>query len=242
LLNDAIKLAFRRCGFELRRFAPASSYVAQLRSMLSWHRINLVFDVGANVGQWGRELRSQVGYAGRIVSFEPMCAAHARLERAAHDDPLWQVAPRAAIGAQEGLVTLNVAANSQSSSLLPMLAAHVDAAPGSEYAATEEVRIAQLDALAMQYLQPDSTVFLKIDTQGYEKQVLHGAARTLARVQGVQLELSLVPLYEGQALLPELTSLVQDSGFELWALTPAFADPRSGRLLQVDATFFRRQG
>lgn len=242
MLTDAIKLAVRRCGFELRRFSPASSYVAQLRAMLAWHRIDLVFDVGANIGQYGRELRRQVGFGGRIVSFEPMQAAYLQLERQARGDTLWDVAPRTAIGAEDGMLTLNVAGNSQSSSVLPMLAAHVAAAPESAYASNEQVRVTTLDAIVPAYFRPDSRAFLKIDTQGYERQVLTGATDTLARMIGVQLELSLIPLYEDQVLMPELMRLIQDAGFELWAISQAFADPRSGQLLQMDAAFFRPQG
>ena len=57
-------------------------------------------------------------------------------------------------------------------------------------------------------------MFLKIDAQGYEAEVLAGAAGLLERLAGIQLEMSLVPLYEGErafrAMLDELAAL----GFE----------------------------
>ena len=86
----------------------------------------------------------------------------------------------------------------------------------------------------------DKNVFLKIDTQGYESQVLEGAEKTLEIVSGVQLELSLVPLYEGQMLMPDLIAKMTDLGFDLWGISPTFADPESGQMLQVDGTFFKR--
>jgi FkbM family methyltransferase len=239
MLRDAARSLARSFGLELRRFAPVSSYAAQLSFMLACHRVNLILDVGANTGQFGRELRRQVGFTGRIVSFEPMKAAHERLSAEAHKDPLWDVARRAAIGAQEGTVIINIARNSASSSVLPMLDTHLRAAPGSQYTDTETVRLATLDALAAGYFGQESIAFLKVDTQGYESEVLKGAPHTLARVTGVQLELSLIPLYAGQLLMPELSEFMRDSGFDLWAITPAFTDPKSGRLLQVDAAFFR---
>jgi|HubBroStandDraft_1064217.scaffolds.fasta_scaffold00062_25 FkbM family methyltransferase len=240
MLRDAAKSFARSLGLELRRFAPVSSYTAQLKAMLSWHRVDLIFDVGANTGQFGRELRRQVGFTGRIVSFEPTSAAHERLSAQAGKDPLWDVAPRVAIGAQEGMVTINVACNSVSSSVLPMLENHARAAPDSLYTDTETVRLATLDSLTAGYFVRKSSAFLKVDTQGYESEVLKGAPLTLARVIGVQLELSLIPLYTGQLLMPELLEFMREAGFDLWAITPAFTDPRNGRLLQVDAAFFRR--
>jgi hypothetical protein len=82
---------------------------------------------------------------------------------------------------------------------------------------------------------------LKIDTQGYESEVLKGAPETLARVAGLQLELSLVPLYGGQKLMPEMLETVASLGFELWALVPNFLEPGTARMLQADATFFREK-
>jgi hypothetical protein len=82
-------------------------------------------------------------------------------------------------------------------------------------------------------------LFLKIDVQGFEPQVLEGAARLLDRTQGVQLELSLAPLYEGQTLFLPLVDWLAKKGFELWALIPGFIDNKTGRMLQVDGIFFR---
>ena len=240
MLKSFVKSTARSMGFELRRDNPATSHAAQLRAMLLSQHINLIFDVGANAGQYGRELRSHVGYRGRIVSFEPLKHAHEALCKAARGDEGWEVAERVAIGSEDGTAIMNVAANSVSSSILPMLEAHSAAAPESCYESTETVALRRLDSIAPGYLRADSVPFLKIDTQGYEKQVLDGAPEVLSRVAGVQLELSMVPLYEGQALMPDLIEYVNDMGFELWGISPTFADPKTGRMLQVDATFFRK--
>ena len=242
MLSDYVKCLARVAGLELRRFGVASSPTAQMRAMLAAQRIDTVFDVGANAGQFGWQLRRHVRFQGRIVSFEPMRAAYEQLQRAAAGDALWDVAPRAAVGAEPGTATLNLAGNSVSSSILPMLESHASAVPESRYAATESVPVVTLDSVADDYLAPQSRLLLKIDTQGYESQVLQGGPRTLARATGVQLELSLIPLYAGQKLMPELIACLQEEGFELWSLVPAFVEPVTGRTLQVDATFFRTGG
>jgi hypothetical protein len=119
-MRSLVKRTFRRFGYSLRRFNPLSSEAIRLGSMLKAHEVNLVFDIGANAGQFAQSLR-ELGYRGRIVSFEPQSEAREQLERAASVDPLWEVAPKAAIGAEDGEIELNLAANSISSSLLPML-------------------------------------------------------------------------------------------------------------------------
>ncbi len=105
---------------------------------------------------------------------------------------------------------------------------------------SEKVPLRTLDTVAAAYLRPDTELFIKIDTQGYEDRVLRGAGTVLQRTKGLQLELSLVPLYEGQRQFDDLLAELQHAGFELWNMTPAFVDPVRGRLLQVDATLFRR--
>ena len=151
MLKAHLKAVALRLGYDVQRFAPASSYAAQLQAILRGQRINLILDVGANMGQFGAELRSHIGYAGRIVSFEPMLAAHEALCRRSAADPLWEIAPRTAIGSRHGTITLNIAGNSASSSVLPMLAAHSDAAPESHYVGTEVVPLQPLDVLGPQY-------------------------------------------------------------------------------------------
>jgi len=238
MLKSFVKRTIRRLGFDIRRYNPASSESAQLMRMLSAHRVNLVFDVGANAGQFGHFLRD-AGYRGRIVSFEPLSAAWDKLLEASRKDALWEIAPRAAIGSDDGEIEIHVAGNSVSSSVLEMLDAHTSAAPKSVYVGKERVTLLRLDSIAPDYLRPDSVAFLKIDTQGYEDRVLLGATGLFDRLVGLQLELSLVPLYKGQCLFEEMVEQVKANGFELWGMTQGFVNSQSGRLLQVDATFFR---
>jgi FkbM family methyltransferase len=239
VLNSFLREVAGSLGLEVRRRSTATSYTEQLRHMLAWNQVDLVLDVGANVGQFARELRRQAAYRGRIVSFEPTTAAHRALCAAAKFDPLWEIGPRAAIGARRGTIEINIAGNSVSSSVLTMLESHEKAAPTSRYKAKETVDIFPLDEIAGRFFEAETRAFLKVDTQGYEAEVLLGAPGILQKAVGVQLEVSLVPLYEGQALMPALFELLGKAGLELWALAPAFADPDSGRLLQFDAAFFR---
>jgi len=164
--------------------------------LLRHHGVTRVLDVGANNGGYASELR-RFGYTGRIVSFDPLTEPFRVLRRRAAGDSEWMTLPYA-IGAESGAVTINVAANDgASSSVLPMLAAHEDAAPDAKIVGTQTVTQHPLDALWPEVTAPDDLVFLKVDVQGYERQVLDGVAEHLDRIIGLQLELSMVPLYEG---------------------------------------------
>lgn len=238
LLKHSVKKALNALGIEAHRYNPKSSSQARLIASLRAFDIDLVIDVGANEGQFARGLRAG-GYSGQIVSIEPMSAAHRRLTRAGKGDAAWHVHSRCALGASAGEIELNIAGNSVSSSVLPMLATHCRAAPDSAYQGKESVPLTTLDLIAPSYFECAQAPFLKIDTQGYEWEVLDGAKGILPSVCGIQMELSLMPLYEGQHLWRESIARLEAEGFFLWALEPVFVDPSNGRTLQMDALFFR---
>ncbi len=239
MIKKHLKSALQGAGFDLRRYNPAYSPDAQIAGLLDRLGIDMVFDIGANIGQHARELR-RMGYAGDIVSFEPLTSAHTALTAAASGDARWTVAPRGAIGAEDAQTVINIAGNSVSSSVLDMLDRHADAAPDSRYTGQEAVEIARLDSVSPRYIGPATRLFLKIDTQGFEAAVLAGAPATLARTSGIQIELSLMPLYAGQALFEAVVAQLRAAGFDIWTLWPGFADAATGRMLQVDALFVRR--
>lgn len=227
-----------RVGFELRRFSVEQSENARFISMLRTHNVNLIFDVGANAGQFGVLLR-KIGFDGKIISFEPLSDAREILLNISKNDPLWQIALQTAIGEENGEIEIQIAGNSHSSSVLDMLDTHVRAAPDSKYIGKEKVALRKLDSIAPDYMDSNSIAFIKIDTQGYETQVMNGAKKLMSQIVGLQVEISLVPLYKGQCLFDEMLKKLKNDGFELWSISTVFSDPNTAQLLQVDATFFR---
>lgn len=241
-MNQTIEYLVRRvanaCGLDVHRYRPAESVHGRLARMLEYRRVDIVLDVGANVGQFASSLR-KAGYTNHIVSFEPLSRAHEMLVRSSAGDPLWTIAPRTAIGADQCEVEINVSGNSFSSSILDVLPAHLRAAPQSATVETERTTLTTLDASSKNFTEGKERVFIKIDTQGYEDQVLAGSRGLLNIAEGLHLELSFVELYGGQQLFDRLFADIKALGFECWAIWPGIHDPESGRMLQVDATFFR---
>lgn len=237
-MKSYFKSFFRVFGLEIHRYSVDKSDQARLMAMLKEHDINIVLDVGASVGLFGESLRRS-GYKESIVAFEPLSDSYKKLLKRSGKDPLWHVAPRGAIGEENREIEINIAGNSSSSSILSMLDTHVKAAPHSKYIAKETVPMYTLDSIATKYMAPDSKLFIKIDTQGYEHLVLHGAKELLKQAVGLQLEISMAPLYEGQVLYYEMVEKLSALGFYLWGVSTVLIDPDSGRALQVDAVFFR---
>lgn len=233
-----LRLALQRVGADVSRF-PDGRPEHHRALALRHHDIATVLDVGANRGQYGSALR-RFGYSRRIVSFEPLSEPFAVLRTRASRDPGWECF-QYALGEKTSRLSLNVAGNDgASSSALPMLDAHRSAAPRASYVGVEHVEQRRLDDVLTDLALPlTERVFLKVDVQGYERHVLTGLGSAWDRIHGLQLELSLVPLYEGQMLYQEALDAVTSRGFSLQGLEPGFTDRSTGQLLQADGVFFR---
>lgn len=225
-------------GYRLVDHPPIKPHWRQLVALLAGHGVSLVLDVGANTGQYASRLR-RAGWGGRMVSFEPQAAAHAELRAAAANDPAWQVAPPLALGAEAGETVLHVSNESDMSSLLEMRPEFLATSPTSAIVAEETVRVITLEAALAEYAGEADRVFVKIDTQGSEAAVLDGAGDGLRRVVGLQLELSLVPLYEGETTYRAMIERLGGLGFAPYLLIPGYFSRHMGRMLQFDGVFFR---
>ncbi|NQU27792.1 MAG: FkbM family methyltransferase [Candidatus Marinimicrobia bacterium] len=232
---NKLRRMLRKMDFDVIRYSKSADY--RLIKLLKKYAIDLVIDCGANIGQYGLCLR-QSGYKHQIVSFEPLTDAYQELSDCAIRDLKWQTY-NYALGNYNGYTAINRSINSESSSLLPMLPRHSKADPKSIYQGTEQVIIHTLDSVFNEIKGTAQKMFLKIDSQGYESQILAGASQSLNEVTGIQLELSYVPLYKGQKLQEKLVSEIVGLGFSLVDINPIFHDPDNGQLLQADGTFFR---
>ena len=235
-VKHTLKKTFHKIGLDVHQITSNPSL--RLSKALKHFEINTVFDIGANKGQFASEI-SSFGYDGKIVCFEPLSEAYEILCKNAAQEANWHVHQRCAIGDFDGEIEINIAGNSASSSVLPMLERHTTAEEKSAYIGSEKVPIAKLDSFASDYFSPNSQLFIKIDTQGFEWQVLDGAQETLNKTKGLLCELSFVPLYDGQHLWLDMLHRLEKEGFTLWAIQPGFVDPHNGQTLQADAVFFR---
>lgn len=229
----------RKFGLEINRYNTSQSLSAKVGVQLAFHGVDCVLDVGANIGGYGRFIRS-TGYIGNIVSFEPQAEAYEQLLAASQADTAWHIPPRMALGETASELEINVAGNSTSSSLLQMLPSHIESAPQSKFVGKEKVNVHRLDALDIAEINDAQRIYLKIDTQGYEMPVLLGANSILDRVVGIQVEMSVIPLYTGQILYQELLSWLARAGFLMWGIEPGFMNTETGQMLQFDGIFFRQ--
>jgi FkbM family methyltransferase len=235
-LRERAKLVVRGMLRRIDLDVSRGPYATRLVRTMDAHGFDTLLDVGANVGQFGA-LARDAGFAGRIISCEPLTGAFAQLRGRADRDGHW-TALHTAVGSEPGTTTINVSANSFSSSVLTMTEEHLRSAPGSGYIASESVPLTTVAELVTQHGIDPSKTLLKIDTQGYEAEVLAGAGDLIGEFGAVQLELSFVELYAGQQLFDELYERMRKSGYHLHIVEPGYSD-KTGRLMQCDGLFVR---
>jgi FkbM family methyltransferase len=231
MLGSLLKASLRRFGYDLTHYPLPNWEVrpASLRNglmeILTALRINCVIDVGANEGQYGAMLR-EYGYHGRIVSFEPVNTTFERLKDRSRNDPDWHV-HRMALGAQSQTLEMMVMGGDQFSSLLPMNSFGRDKFQDQAVVErTETVSVERLDSkiddIAAGIEEP--RIYLKMDTQGYDLEVLEGASGCLARLLALQSEIALRPIYEGMPNYLTALARYKDLGFRITSLTPVSRD------------------
>jgi len=235
-MKGFIKRIANQFGYDIQHL-PTDPIERQQLDLLRKHNINLIFDVGANVGQYALKMR-KLDYLGQIVSFEPQPNAFQEVKLKADLDPNWTVV-ECAIGNYSGETQINVSQNSYSSSILEVMPVHLESAPESAYLHKVGVPITTIDAIIDRYCHPGTNLYIKVDTQGFERQVFEGCRQSLDKIRGFQMELSLVPLYEGETLMQEMVDLLRGHGFKLVLIEGGHRNYETGELLQVEGYFYR---
>jgi FkbM family methyltransferase len=229
--------ALSRLGLKVARRSPANDDMISLGMMLKARNVDLILDVGANVGQFADKM-FDIGYEGRLVSYEPLSRPHEILVEKAQQVPHWDVV-KMCIGDTPGEVVLKISHNEIASSALEFTGELSEYQPEFEYVGSETVEVQTLDQAASYFLETAEHPFLKIDVQGFEEQVMAGGKHTLERCVGLQIELSLMELNSGQMLFSEMLRVLEDLGFTVYRMFPAWIDVRDGRWLQADVILFR---
>jgi len=238
-IEKITKNFFQKFGLLVRRYHAGSCENLRRLTLLKHHGIDLVLDVGANKGQYAESLLEN-GYNGHVISFEPLSSVHNELTQKARRHTRWTVAPRCAVGAEESVIEMNITENLVSSTALKMLNTHLDGAKESRVIGTEKADLRTLNSFYDEYVKSFSSVFLKVDVQGFEREVLKGSSQLFPHLKGIEIEMSLVPLYENQDwLFQDILDEFTAQGYRLMSISPAFTDVKTGQILQCDGIFMK---
>lgn len=224
-------------GYDLtaRWRLPNRPIAEHLRELFARLDTNCVIDVGANEGQYRKFLRQEVGYEGLIVSIEPVSQLAAELRRKSIDDPKWIVRQHA-LGQTKSVARLNVMRSSVLSSFLPPDSTHVpELSTDNVVSRVEEVEVLRLDGVIAELRESYdiSSLYLKIDTQGFDLEVIKGAGAAVGEIAALQTEMSLRPIYSGMPDFADSLEVMQQLNFHVSGFFPVTTD-RLMRLVEVD--------
>ncbi len=184
---------------------------ACMKELFLRNNINVVIDVGAHAGETGKALRGGLSYRGRIISFEPIHEKFLALQKIASTSPPWEC-HQLALGNECGPKKFTIFNNPYNSSFLPL---HNFLEKECKLQAVREeiVQIEKLENLYPSLCNNSDSVLLKIDTQGFEKQILDGTGKFLSHIRLIKLEVSFIPLYQGETLIGEMIQFMNSKGF-----------------------------
>jgi len=208
--------------------SPFTSIVQNLKES----NISSVLDVGANVGQFGIDIR-RYGFQGQIVSYEPVSKTYGLLSHTIRRHQPWK-AFQLGLGAEESERSINISGNDGlSSSLLKMGSVHLENFPGSATVSQQTISISTIDRqLEILEIRPQE-LLLKLDVQGFEAEVLRGASQSLSKIPLCYLEVSITPLYEGEITFLPILMELSKYGHEVVDVFRGIKT-KKGQLLQLD--------
>lgn len=213
-----------------------SMMTPKARRRVLFREVDVLIDGGANCGQYGLWAR-ECGFRGRIISFEPSTQSFQALAEAARSDDDWDC-HHLALGSRDGVIDLHLSHTSLGTSVFRPTAEHFRAWPDDVEAGTERVPMRSLGSLRDQLHLADQRVYLKLDVEGAELSALEGAGTLLDQVVLLELEISLVRLYQGAPIFAEVVSYLTERGFSVVALEQNGGDEEmSGQMLMIDGVF-----
>lgn len=236
-LKRAARKLVRALGYEVvpTAFLEQHAFARHLDTLFRELRIDCVLDVGANRGQYRDFLRDRVGFDGWIISFEPVPRAVALLRDRAATDPRWLIHGYA-LGSEDGRQSMNVMKPDFLSSFRTPDYSKVRLYTEREvFDHVESVEVRALDSVIGELRRSHrmDNPYLKLDTQGFDLEVIQGASSTLPTIRALQTELSVRPFYEKAPTHREMLDAMTARGFDITAMFPVGRDERL-RVIEFD--------
>lgn len=220
----------------LRKFAQKKPY--NQFDIIKCNKIEVVYDVGANVGQYATELRKN-GFGGKIISFEPISSVFQKLCQNMAGDKNW-IGENVAIGGENKNEEINVSEGTFFSSFKKLDEKIKEASPEASVSYKEVVKMTSLEVILNKFNLVNKNMLLKLDTQGFDFNILKSNEKHLKVFKVIQTELSLTPIYENQAPIEKVIEYLRSTGFEICLLVPGYFNHIEKKYMEYDGFFVRK--
>ena len=221
-------------GYELINRGGNPSLSFHIMDLIKLRRIDLVLDIGGNMGQFTKSLRSD-GYQGEVHSFEPVKSTFSQLQQASEHDPNWFV-HNFAMGDQLEQKEVNVTVSSDFASFLQPNEYGMKRFKKNKTDYTEMVEVNTIDNFLETQIPNlnDKRIFLKTDTQGYDLEVVKGAEKSMRLIHCLLSEISFIPIYNGMMHYLDALKIYETYGFSVSAFYPITRDKETMSIIEMD--------
>ena len=230
MIVQAARGLLNALGFEAVKQRPPRRWQAAFLAQLA--RPKTVFDVGAGYGTnglYGAYPEAEFFLLEPIADYRPQLEAIARRYRCR----ILEVAA----GAEEA--TREIALDTRIPTRTSLMERTALTFTGSVLE-PRRIHIRPLDAILAEHPDIAPPVLLKIDTEGYELEVIKGATQLLRITDTVIAEVSVAQRFHGSYTFAELVRAADENGFELFDFVKVRYIKGAPGLKSVDAVFRKR--
>lgn len=234
MAKNIIRKFIQKTGFDLHRYRPGPDKL----SYLCLFNLRTVLDIGANVGQFAKEIREKLPEA-KIYSFEPIKECFDKLNENMKKDKNFE-AFNFALGDKNEKLEMHKSFYTPSSSILEMAEAHKKLFPHTKENKLEQIEVKRLDNIASS-LSLGKEILIKVDVQGFEDKVIEGGKETFKKARVILIENSFVELYKGQPLFDDIYEKLKSLGFVYKGSLQEKLDQKTGQIIFEDSLFIKSQ-
>lgn len=205
--------------------------------MMKANGIDVIIDVGANRGEFAHDLIKS-GFSGTILSFEPVPATFEKLSKTAAQFESWHCF-KLALGEANSTATIHTHNEDVFSSILSPSDFGRTRYQTLKTSQNIEIEVRRLDAVLSDLIQNKTIdekfcAFLKVDTQGYDLNVIHGASGFMDQIKMLQTEASIKAIYDGAPSYIDTLKVLQDLNFNPCAFNVVSREKSSGNIIEFD--------
>ena len=230
--NNFLRKLFWKIGIDIHKYHSEPDRLSWLKDL----NINTILDIGANVGQFAKEIRNSLLNV-KLYSFEPIKSCHQKLNEEMMSDRNFK-SFNFALGETNSQTIINVSSYSPSSSLLKMADSHKNLFPHTKDSQSESIEVRRLDDVWSK-LDIRKNILIKVDTQGYEDKVITGGIKSFSEAKIILIEASFVRLYENQPLFDDIYEKIKSLGFTYHGALHQKINKKTGEVIFEDAIFIK---
>ena len=237
-MKEIIKNILYFYKYSLSRLNPVSSQEFSFYKTCKFLEIENILDIGASSGNFAKKMFI-FGFKGIVFSFEPIPSSYKQLiKKNKKSNDNWQFF-NYALGDKNEKKKLFVSKNLDSSSFLEMQSMHEVSEPNSKYVDSLLIDVVKGKEFCSKLDINFEKTSVKIDVQGFEKNVLDGFEDLIGVFPLISLEVSTIELYSNQILEDQIREYMTNKGYTMIASHPCLADD-SGAIIQYNQTFLKK--